>query len=180
MATGTPKMPQSAIDEFMNTCKSEADDSQRCRQIIGQLTAEVEDYKKALDEIYRWWPITIPEIKILAGKALKGVKMSNKSIEISENKIVKTFDKMCQESLSPEVYSVWADEIWPTLSCVRTQLGTPNELVFLDSQKTTFYCQTCEKHQPISFANANDTKTGMLYTDILCKKCMFILATIEE
>ena len=49
----TPKIPQSEIDEFMVHCKSERDDSQRCRQIITQLQAELKrKYKGCCDDCF--------------------------------------------------------------------------------------------------------------------------------
>jgi hypothetical protein len=48
--------------------------------------------------------------------------MSDKSIVITEQDIMKRFDEMCQESLSPEVYSIWKDQIIPTLHKIRQSL----------------------------------------------------------
>jgi len=50
MEAATPKINDSVIKEFMTTCKSEKDDSQRCRRIIGQLQAENEKLKEILNE----------------------------------------------------------------------------------------------------------------------------------
>ena len=48
---GGERIPQAEIDKFMNVCKSEADDSQRCRRIIGQLQAEYERYKEGVLQV---------------------------------------------------------------------------------------------------------------------------------
>ena len=48
--------------------------------------------------------------------------MSDKAIVITEKKIMTRFDEMCQETLSPDVYSIWADQIIPALNKIRTGL----------------------------------------------------------
>ena len=48
MSESAPRILQEEIDEFMSVSKNEADDSRRCRQIIGQLRAELAKAKGAL------------------------------------------------------------------------------------------------------------------------------------
>ena len=48
--------------------------------------------------------------------------MSDKSIKITEKQILSRFNEMCQESLSPDVYSMWADQIIPALNKIRNGL----------------------------------------------------------
>lgn len=56
MEAATPRICEEEIVEFMQICKSAADDSRRCRQIIGQLR---QDNKAKAAEIERlmWWII---------------------------------------------------------------------------------------------------------------------------
>jgi len=78
--------------------------------------------------------------------------MSNKNIIIPERDILARFDEMCQESLSPEIYSSWKDEIIPALKKIRTQLQEPGE------KKIGMYGDTpriavgrfliCDQHEP--------------------------------
>ena len=51
MCVSGEKIPQAEIDKFMNISKSEADDSQRCRDIIGQLQAELGCLKETMKDI---------------------------------------------------------------------------------------------------------------------------------
>lgn len=44
----TPKIPMAEIKEFLKRSKSEKDDSRRCRQIIGQLLQERNDFADKL------------------------------------------------------------------------------------------------------------------------------------
>ena len=46
----------------------------------------------------------------------------DKSIIITESIILKRFDEMCKESLSPDIYSIWADQIIPQLNQLRQSL----------------------------------------------------------
>ena len=48
--------------------------------------------------------------------------MSDKAMIIPETDILNRFDEMCAESLSPDVYSIWKDEIIPALNKIRTSL----------------------------------------------------------
>lgn len=48
--------------------------------------------------------------------------MSDKSIVITEKDILVRFDEMCQETLSPDVYSIWKDQIIPALNKIRRGL----------------------------------------------------------
>ena len=48
--TSCPRMPQSEITEFMEVSHSEADDSQRCRRIIGQLLFDKKQLLAKLDQ----------------------------------------------------------------------------------------------------------------------------------
>jgi len=46
--TSTPKIPMTEIKKFIKICKSERDDSQRCRQIISQLLNERNEFADKL------------------------------------------------------------------------------------------------------------------------------------
>jgi len=45
------KIPNYIINDFMAVCRSEKDDSQRCRQIIGQLQAENEKQAERIKKL---------------------------------------------------------------------------------------------------------------------------------
>jgi len=62
--------------------------------------------------------------------------MSDKAIVISERDILKRFDEMCVESLEPDVYSIWKDEIIPTLNKVRSQLGCTKKTKWEEGYET--------------------------------------------
>lgn len=48
--------------------------------------------------------------------------MSDKSIRITEAQIRDRIDEMCAESLSPDVYDMWKDQIIPMLNRIRDGL----------------------------------------------------------
>ena len=48
---------------------------------------------------------------------------------------------------------------------------------FTESQGIRFYCEQCEKFQPVIIGKLD---TDKLWADILCKKCKLVLATIES
>ena len=48
--------------------------------------------------------------------------MANKDIVITEKDLLARVDEMCAESLAPDIYGLWADEVVPRLKKARQAL----------------------------------------------------------
>lgn len=76
--------------------------------------------------------------------------MSDKSIKITEKDIMTRFDEMCQESLSPDVYSTWVNEIIPALNKIRAGLKEKKIGMYGDTPRVQIGKFTiCEQSDPV-------------------------------
>ena len=77
--------------------------------------------------------------------------MSDKSIKISERDILKRFDEMMEESMDPETYSLWKDDIIPKLKQIRDGLKKKPVGMYGDTPRISIGKFTiCEQHIPPS------------------------------
>ena len=96
---------------------------------------------------------------------------------ISEE-ILNTIDEMCVESLSPDVYSMWKDEVVPNLR--ETRRGLKCNSVFI-SPNVKFHCKSCNLSQEIYPIELGcDDNNPDMWADIVCKECNFIIATVSK
>ena len=54
MGARTPRIPDKEIDDFMQICKSERDDSGLCRPIIGQLRWDMGQLRQENERLTNW------------------------------------------------------------------------------------------------------------------------------
>lgn len=74
--------------------------------------------------------------------------MSDKAIVISEKDVLNRFDEICQETLNPDVYSIWKDEIIPTLNKLRPQLGCTKKTKWEEGYETALSDIAHKMEQP--------------------------------